>query len=180
MSTRSIRTLFIAAALAAFAICLSQTASALTYHPSSVVCLSGNVGGILYEPQGVNWPIYSTGSGTMELDGDDGYSEALCTWSGFGTGTTTSDMTLTVVASATGVYNPGNPSECYGEAEIGVNTSYIWHSACASQGGSKTADVPSGTNLATYSVTGFEKLNQTQLNNQYAEIDLAFTSITIQ
>lgn len=175
----STRTLLTTAALAAFAVCLAHTASAQTYHPSSVTCLSGNVGGILYEPQNVNWPIYATGSGTMELDGDDGYSEALCTWSGFGTGTTTSDMTLTIVASATGTYDPGDPSECWGTAELEVDTTVVWHSACAGVGGSKVVNVPAGTNLATYSVTGLELLNSNGQKSEYAEIDLAITSITI-
>ena len=180
MSIRTIRTMLFTAALAAFAVCLAQTASAQTYHHSTVVCLSGNVGGILYEPQDVNYPIYATGSGTMELDGDyDGYTQALCTWSDFGTGTTTSDMTLTVGVSATGTYNALNPSDCWGTVSVSTGSTGIWHSACANVGGTKTADVPAGTNLATYSVTGSEILNSNGQKSEYAEITLTFTSITI-
>jgi hypothetical protein len=180
MPTRSIRTLLFTAALTAFAVCLAQTASAQTYRPSTVICLSGNVGGILYEPQDVNYPIYATGSGTMELDGDDNsYTEALCTWSDFGTGTTTSDMTLTVGVSATGTYNALNPSDCWGTVSVSTGSTGIWHSTCVNVGTTKTANVPAGTNLATYSVTGSEILNSNGKNNQDAEITLTFTSITI-
>ncbi len=144
------RSFLCAAAVAAFAVCLTPSASATTYNPSSVNCQSGGN----YQAPTAD-PVNPTPSNVAELDanqdGSGGPWTVQCTWSGY----------PDHISSGQYVHINGGfgcaPKGAQGAANItvfsGTTSLGGWHEACrdASSVG-LTLLVTSGINLNTISV----------------------------
>jgi hypothetical protein len=179
------RSLLCIAAVAAFAVCMSPKASAQTYSPSSVSCLtsgSETIEGHNVQIQAQPGQIADPSELEDEIDttsGTSGYGGAgVCTFTGFGTGTTTAPMTLSVTISFAAWHEPiGNPTCTYGSAYLSVTDTghYFWSTTCGKNESTETYTVPAGTDLATFKLIVIGIANSS--GGDHAEFDWGPISI---
>jgi hypothetical protein len=144
------RSLLCIAAAAAFAVCLSPSASAQTqYEPSTYACLSG---GNYQAPEDIT-------NTTGDLDAETVNSTVYtvhCTWSGFPHFYTTSPLTIHVgVNYGSNIGSGPNGSHC-GGGSASVTGAYVqpFHASCNTGDLMETGEVPAGIWLDTLALTG--------------------------
>lgn len=173
------RSFLCAAAVAAFAVCLSPSAFAqTTYNPSSVACLSG---GNYQAPE--SDPVNPTQSNQADLDAESTNStvyKVSCTWSGFPHVQLSTPVTLHVEVNYESNINSGpNGSHCGGGNASATGGGIQWHASCDSGELMETAEVPAYTWLDTINVTGEVQTSGSNLPGVDDEADLNISTISI-
>lgn len=160
--------------IAAVTLCLSPKASATTYYPTSVSCLSGSSGSILYQtpesdpvsPNNGNVATLLASTPTDPLY-DAGWVD--CTWDGFANVTSTSGMQLYFSVQVTPKYE-NDPLCLSGQGGVVSSKLGTFTAHCPTNGYvNESYAIPVGTNLSTISVNAIAKAHA---DGDTSEVDI--------